>query len=58
MWSDLELVVADHEGTRYHFAGEVLYVSAGQPAMVRLLSTLEFAAEQDLKRWFSQEGWD
>ncbi len=58
VWPQLELVLADDNGTRYHFAGEVLYISGKQPTMLRLLSTLEFAAEQDLKHWWSQEGWD
>lgn len=54
VWPELELVLADDDGTRYHFAGEVLFISAERPAMVRLLSTLEFAAELDLK---SGGGW-
>jgi hypothetical protein len=58
VWTDLELVVADADGTRYHFAGEVLCVSTQQPAMVRLLSVLEFVAEQDFNAWWQQEGWD
>ena len=55
---ELELVVSDDDGTRYHFAGEVLFISAKQPPMMRLLSTLEFAAEQDLDAWWRFEGWD
>jgi hypothetical protein len=58
VWPDLELVVADHEGTRYHFAGEVLFISPTRPVMVRLLSTFEFAVERELDAWWRQEGWD
>jgi hypothetical protein len=58
VWPELEVVVADDDGTRYHFAGEVLFISAKQPPMVRLLSTLEFAAERELDAWWRQEGWD
>ena len=58
VWPELELVVADHDGTRYHFPGEVLFISPQQPTMVRLLSTLEFVAEQDINAWWTQEGWD
>jgi hypothetical protein len=57
VWPELELVVADEKGARYHFAGEVLFITAQQPAMVRLLSVLEFVVEQDLDTWW-QEGWD
>jgi hypothetical protein len=56
---DLEFVVSDDDGARYHFAGEVLFITPTRPVMVRLLGVLEleFAAEQDLKRWWGQEGW-
>jgi hypothetical protein len=58
VWPDLELVVADDDGVRYHFVGEVLFISAARPPLVRLLSTLEFAAEQELNAWWRMEGWD
>lgn len=58
IWPELELVVADDDGARYHFAGEVLFISAARPPMVRLLSTLEFAAERELDAWWRQEGWE
>ena len=57
VWPDLEFVVADDEGTRYYFAGQVLFVSARHPVMVRLLGTWEFAAELDLNSWW-RGGWD
>jgi hypothetical protein len=58
VWPELEFVVADDDGARYHFAGEVLFISAARPPMVRLLSTLEFAAERELDAWWRQEGWE
>ena len=58
VWPELEFIVTDDVGSRYHFPGEVLFVSADQPATVRLLSTFEFAAELDLDGWWRHEGWD
>jgi hypothetical protein len=48
VWSDLEFVASDEEGRRYHFADEVLCISADRPEMIRLLSVWQFAANQDL----------
>ena len=45
---ELELVTEDHDGTSYHFAGEVLYVQPEQPFPWRLLTVWEWAAEQEL----------
>jgi hypothetical protein len=54
VWSDLEFVVKDDEGSRYHFAGEVLCISADRPEMIRLLFVWEFAAQQDLNDWWRE----
>lgn len=54
VWPELEFVVSDDEGTRYHFAGEVLFISADRPEMLRLLGVWEFAAQQDLNEWWRE----
>ena len=55
VWPQLEFVVSDDEGTRYHFPGEVLFISADRPEMLRLLGVFEFAAEQDLTEWWRED---
>jgi hypothetical protein len=47
VWPELEFVTDDQRGTRFHFSGEVVCFEPDRPFPWRLLSSWEWAAEQD-----------
>ena len=56
VWPELEFAVRDGSGTRYHFAGEVLFVNPADLFPWRLLSLAEFAGSQatDADAWWER----